>query len=63
MSWWQILIGYLITVVAMSFMWHRLVMMGRASEPPHCFESDPNPQERAENDCDNCPWREQCLGF
>lgn len=28
---------------------------------PACFGSRPGPQERAENDCFSCTWREACL--
>lgn len=63
MTWVEILIGYFVTLSLLVLMWRCVIQLGRASEPPECFESDPGPQEQAENDCLNCPWREQCLGF
>lgn len=62
MSWWEILIGYAVTVVALTFMWHMVIQRGKASEPPDCFATEPTPLERAENDCRNCPWKERCIG-
>lgn len=31
-------------------------------QPPSCYGSAPGPQQRAENDCDYCPWKWRCLG-
>lgn len=27
---------------------------------PSCFNSRPEPQQRAENGCDECPWETEC---
>lgn len=28
---------------------------------PSCYGSNPGPQQRAENDCENCPHMKRCL--
>lgn len=29
--------------------------------PPKCFGSNPSPQDKVENDCRTCRWRQDCL--